>query len=184
MLRAFVGLSVAMPTVAERRQQSLHADGADLVAQPAQRSGELMWLFNTHSGGRIRLRSVAGSTTRRRSSISVASSLTRVGRPPPGRRMRLLGNDVVSSCFKPRPSLERAYPVILATASSSPRPAARTSPAANRRRRRSSSLDPTSFQRQRIACVSIMPKSITPSERPRNPLAPCQITEASNPKPI
>ena len=32
MLRAFVGLAVRLPAVAERRQQSAHAVGADLVA--------------------------------------------------------------------------------------------------------------------------------------------------------
>ena len=80
---------------------------------------------------------------------------------------------------KPRPSVERAYPVIFATASSPPRPAARTSPAANSRRRRSSSFEPTSFQRRRIACVSIMLKGIAPSDKPRNP--PQQANSSKRP---
>src|SRR5208283_2706058 len=40
--RALVGLSVGLPAVAERRQQPLHADGADLVAHLAQRGGQLV----------------------------------------------------------------------------------------------------------------------------------------------
>ena len=58
----------------------------------------------------------------------------------------------------------------------SPRPAARTSPAANNRRRRSSSFVPTMSQGWRIACMSIMPTGIPLSQAPRNPPNPSQIT--------
>src|SRR5258708_10609057 len=45
MLRALVGLAVRLPAVAERRQQSLHAAGADLVALLLQRSRQLVVTF-------------------------------------------------------------------------------------------------------------------------------------------
>ena len=45
MLRALVGLAVRLPAVAERRQQSLHAAGADLVALLLQRDGHFVVAF-------------------------------------------------------------------------------------------------------------------------------------------
>jgi hypothetical protein len=45
MLRALVGLAVRLPAVAERRQQSLHAAGADLVALLLQRVRHLVVAF-------------------------------------------------------------------------------------------------------------------------------------------
>src|SRR5260370_42682145 len=45
MLRALVGLAIRLPAVAERRQQSLHAAGADLVALLLQRDGHLVVAF-------------------------------------------------------------------------------------------------------------------------------------------
>jgi hypothetical protein len=45
MFRALVGLAVRLPAVAERRQQSLHAAGADLVALLLQRGGQLVVAF-------------------------------------------------------------------------------------------------------------------------------------------
>src|SRR5271157_5934767 len=109
--------------------------------------------------------SVAGSTMRRRSSISVGSRLDKARRPPPLRRTRPFGSGAASRSFRPRPMVERARPVISETASSPPHPAARTSPAANTRRPRSSSFEPTASQRLRIAWQSIMPIRISKLER-------------------
>ena len=120
--------------------------------------------------------SVAGSMTLRRSSISVASRLDRCRRPPPLRRTRPYGSGAASRSFSPRPMVERASPVIWETASKPPRPAARTSLAANIRRLHSSSFEPTASQRLRIACASTMPTRILPQRRARNPATPSHIT--------
>jgi uncharacterized protein (TIGR02001 family) len=86
------------------------------------------------------------------------------------------GTDSYHFSFSPRPMVERASPVICETASRPPRPAARTSLAANIRRLHSSSFEPTAFQRLRIACVSTMPTRIMPQRRARNPATPSHIT--------
>src|SRR5665811_406398 len=65
--------------------------------------------------------------------------------------------------------VERASPVILEIASRPPRPAARTSPAANTLRPRSSSFEPTDSHLCRIAFASIMPTRILPGRYFRNP---------------
>src|SRR5665811_1417790 len=106
---------------------------------------------------------------RRRSSISVVSWLHRRRRPPPLRLTRPFGNGVASRSFRPRPMVERASPVILEIASRPPRPAARTSPAANTLRPRSSSFEPTDSHLCRIAFASIMPTRILPGRYFRNP---------------
>src|SRR5271165_6355030 len=138
-------------------------------------TASLSWLFETHSNGRTGHPSVAGSTMRRRSSISVGSRLDKARRPPPLRRTRPFGSGAASRSFTPRPMVERARPVISETASSPPHPAARTSPAANTRRPRSSSFEPTVSQRLRIAWQSIMPIRISPHRSARNPAAPSHI---------
>src|SRR5665647_1863073 len=132
-------------------------------------TASLSWLFETHNSGRIGSPSVAGSMMRRRSSISVVSWLHRRRRPPPLRLTRPFGNGVASRSFRPRPMVERASPVILEIASRPPRPAARTSPAANTLRPRSSSFEPTDSHLCRIAFASIMPTRILPGRYFRNP---------------
>ena len=180
MFRTLVGLAIGLPTEAKRRQQPPHAGGADLVAHLAQRGGELVVALRnpeqrTHRIAERRKFHDAPQILDQRRVPARQRAATAARLTNAARRKR-----PAIELLKPRPSVERAYPVIFATASSPPRPAARTSPAANNRRRRSSSFEPTSFQRRRIACVSIMLKGITPSDEPRNP-PPSQITKAPKP---
>ena len=127
---------------------------------------------------------VVGELLKRQKFSLQANSKTREGADNPDRDAQFqFINDAVEA------ALVENQPVIsvdtkkkeLVGDSRPPRPAARTSPAANNRRRRSSGFEPTSFQRRRIACVSIMPTGILPSDQPRNPAAPSQITAGSQP---
>src|SRR5215831_16048539 len=139
-------------------------------------AASLSWLFETHNSGRMGSPRVTGSTMRFRSSMSVGSVLDKYRRPPPLRRSRPSGGGSASRSFNPRPMVERASPVICETSSRPPRPAARTSMAANTRRPRSSSFEPTVTQRSRIAWQSIMSTRIGPFTHRGNPAALSHIT--------
>jgi hypothetical protein len=69
------------------------------------------------------------SSYRRRPRSSAVSQSAR--RPPPARRMRLFGSGSASRSSSPRLIVERASPVSFETAARPPRPAVRTSAAAN-----------------------------------------------------
>jgi hypothetical protein len=81
----------------------------------------------------------------------------------------------------PRLMVERASPVILETIARAPRPAVRTSIAANNRRPRSSSFaPPTASQRCRIASARSCDRP-TPVRAPRNPPGPSHsVAEPEN----
>jgi hypothetical protein len=113
-------------------------------------------LFDTQTRGRIGSPRVSGSTNRRNASRSAGSLSPRACRPPPLRRMRPVGKGAASKSSSPRLIVERASPVTLETSASPPRPAARTSAAANIRRPRSSSFLPNVSHRTRIAAESII----------------------------
>jgi hypothetical protein len=108
---------------------------------------------------------------RLRSSSRVGSRLGNGRGPPPSRRTWPLGNGAASRSLRPRPMVERASPVMLDTAARPPRPAARTSLAANKRLPRSSRLEPSASHRRRIASPSIISTLVAGSMASGNPQA-------------
>jgi hypothetical protein len=157
--------------VAERRQQSFHADGADLMAHPAQRGGELVVALRhpqqrTHRiAERRRFDNAPQIADQRR--VLAHQSWTAPARPT----MRLLWNGVASNCFKPRTSVERAYPVTLATASRPPLGWANL-------RRREQASPPLAELRAHIVPAAANRSRVDHAHRhtaPRNPAAPSQI---------
>ncbi len=127
-------------------------------------------LFDTQTRGRIGSPKVSGSTNRRNASRSPGSSSPSACRPPPLRRMRPIGNGAASKSSSPRLIVERASPVISETTASLPRPAARTSAAANNRRPRSSNSLPNTSHRTRIAAKSIIQATYTTNSSEGIPL--------------
>ena len=123
----------------------------------ASADASLSRLFDTHSSGRVGSPNVAGSMRRLRSSSNVASRSSFRRGPPPSRRTRPRTSGGASRSFKPRSMVLRANPVMRETAARPPRPAARTSLAANNRRPRSSRFEPSASHRRRITSPSIMP---------------------------
>jgi len=121
-------------------------------------------LFDTQIKGRMGSPNVAGSTRRLSAGTSPGSFSQTPRRPPPARRTRPFGSGGASRSFLPRLIVERASPVISETVARPPRPAVRTSAAANKRRPRSSSREPTVSHRRRIAASSIIPPTY-----PRSP---------------
>ena len=113
-------------------------------------------LFDTQINGRMGSPSVAGSTRRLSAGMSPGSFSQTERRPPPARRTRPFGSGCASRSCLPRLIVERASPVIFETIARPPRPAVRTSAAANKRRPRSSSREPTASHRSRMAASSIM----------------------------
>src|SRR6516165_512908 len=100
VMGTLIGLAVGLPAKAQLRQQPLDAAGADGVTEAAQRSTKL--LFDTHSKGRVGEPSVAGSTSRRRSSSRVSSVSVSGRRPPPFWRTCPVGSAGASSSLSPR----------------------------------------------------------------------------------
>src|SRR5580700_5648806 len=113
-------------------------------------------LFDTQINGRMGSPNVAGSTKRLSAGMSPGSFSQTERRPPPARRTCPFGSGGASRSCLPRLIVERASPVIFETITRPPRPAVRTSAAAKRRRPRSSSREPTTSHRSRIAASSIM----------------------------
>jgi hypothetical protein len=93
----------------------------------------------------------------------------RLRRPPPARRTCPFGSGWASRSCLPRLIVERASPVIFETITRPPRPAVRTSAAANRRRPRSSSRAPTASHRSRMAASSIMRTTYPVRRKPESP---------------
>jgi len=112
-------------------------------------------LFDTQIKGRMGSPNVAGSTKRLSAGTRYGSASHSARRPPPARRTRPFGSGCASRSALPRLIVERASPVIFEMVARPPRPAVRTSAAANKRRPRSSSLEPIVSHRRRIAASSI-----------------------------
>ena len=165
MVRAFVGLPIDLP--GEAKLYSLRTVLALIGGPSRQRAASLSWLFETHSSGRTGSPRVAGSTMRRRSSISVASVSVNARRPPPCRRtwpdsggVEILQTTADGAARQTRDLGDRLQSA----------PSRRSSsPAANTRRPRSSSFEPTASQRLQIARQSIILSLLSRSAAPRNP---------------
>ena len=176
MLRALVRLAVRLPAVAEGRQQSAHAVGADLVAHLCKATASLSWLFDTHKSGRTGHPSLAGLDATPpilderpvlAGQMSPAAALTSHPAFRQGRGVEILQSTVDRAAREPgdlRDHLQAA-PSCRANLSGCEHPPPPLS-----------SLEPTAFQRWRIACVSIMPTRILPERTPRNPVTPSQFT--------
>jgi len=147
MLRALVGLAVRLPAVAERRQQSLHAAGADLVALLLQRVRHLVVAFSTPTTAgpyRVAERGRLDDAAQVPQSAS-RPRLDRCRRPTALAALPAFRQaGAASRSFSPRPMVDPRQPRDCGdcpqTAPSLP---PRTSPAANTRRPRSSSFEPT-----------------------------------------
>src|SRR6516225_6446074 len=120
-------------------------------------AASLSMLFDTQVRGRMGSPRVTGSTKRLRAGKRPGSLAATRLRPPPLRRTFPSGSGSPSRSSSPRLIVERASPVILATVLSPPRPAVRTSAAANMRLARSSSFEPIASHRRRMPSSSIMP---------------------------
>src|SRR6516165_7195787 len=180
VMRTLIGLAVGLPAKAQLRQQPLDAAGADGVTEAAQRSTKLLAALRHPQQGPRRRAKRGRSTSRRRSSSRVSSVSVSGRRPPPFWRTCPVGSAGASSSLSPCPMVESASPVISATAALPPQPAARASAAPNSRWPRSSSFEPTSSQRSRIPCLSIIPTRILLPRGARNLTAPSHISTGSS----
>src|SRR5262249_9158065 len=120
-------------------------------------AASLSMLFDTQVRGRMGSPRVTGSTKRLRAGKRPGSLAATRLRPPPLRRTFPSGSGSQSRSSSPRLIVERASPVILATVLSPPRPAVRTSAAANMRFARSPSFEPIASHRRRMPSSSLLP---------------------------
>ena len=122
---------------------------------------ELIGATTTKTG--LKVESVLDTRTYQKG-IKVEARIDLRYRPTPtsGATNTTLRERSASRSSSPRLIVERASPLIFETSARPPRPALRTSAAANSRRPRSSSCEPTVSQRNRIAASSIMRSTYAP----------------------